>query len=224
MAEPYVYVPLAQSDAVGSGMTAQMSVVARRRGGASLAGAMATLVQDIDRRLVLANAQSLTDAIALGLTPQRILATICGVMGLVAVLLASMGIYGVTAYTVALRRRELAIRLALGAPRARVVRMVFRQGTWLVATRPGHRPCAGDRRRPGAFGLLLRVARRSPADAARDGGALPRHRRRGVGRAGPAGRRAKAGGGRSKKTSARTPLGERLFRLTASPPTSSASA
>ena len=54
-------------------------------------------------------------------------------MGLVALLLASMGIYGVTAYTVALRRREFAIRLALGAPRARVVRMVFRQGTWLVA-------------------------------------------------------------------------------------------
>jgi ABC-type antimicrobial peptide transport system permease subunit len=43
-----------------------------------------------------------------------------------------MGIYGVTAYTVALRRREFAIRLALGAPRARIVRMVSRQGTWLV--------------------------------------------------------------------------------------------
>ena len=133
LAEPYVYVPLAQSDAVLGGMTAQMSIVARRRGGTSLTGAMATLVQDIDRRLVLTNAQSLADAIALGLTPQRILATICGVMALVAVLLASLGVYGVTAYTVALRRRELAIRLALGAPRARVVRMVFRQGTWLVA-------------------------------------------------------------------------------------------
>ena len=77
--------------------------------------------------------ESLADSIALGLTPQRILATIGGVMGLVALLLASMGIYGVTAYTVALRRREFAIRLALGAPRARVVQMVFRQGTWLVA-------------------------------------------------------------------------------------------
>jgi ABC-type antimicrobial peptide transport system permease subunit len=54
-------------------------------------------------------------------------------MGLVAVLLASMGIYGVTAYTVTLRRREFAIRLALGAPRARVVQMVFGQSTWLVA-------------------------------------------------------------------------------------------
>ena len=111
----------------------QMSIVARRRGETSLAAAMATIVQDIDQRLVLARMESLADSIALGLTPQRILATISGVMGLVALLLASMGIYGVTAYTVALRRREFAIRLALGAPRARVVQMVFSQGTWLVA-------------------------------------------------------------------------------------------
>ena len=133
LAEPYVYLPLAQSDALGSDMTTQMSIVARRRGDASLAAAMAIAVQDVDQRLVLARTESLVDSIALGLTPQRILATIGGVMGLVALLLASMGIYGVTAYTVALRRREFAIRLALGSPRARVVQMVFRQSTWLVA-------------------------------------------------------------------------------------------
>ena len=134
LAEPYVYLPLGQSDAVVSvDLTAQMSIEARRRGEVSLPAAMATVVQDIDQRLVLARAESLTDAIELGLTPQRILATISGVMGIVAVLLASMGIYGVTAYTVALRRREFAIRLALGAPRARIIQMVFTQGTWLVA-------------------------------------------------------------------------------------------
>ena len=131
LAEPYVYLPLAQSQALD--MTGQMSIVARRRGEASLAPTIATLVQDVDPRLVLARTESLADAIALGLTPQRLLATISSVMGLVALLLASMGIYGVTAYTVALRRREFAIRLALGAPRARVVQMVFRQGTRLVA-------------------------------------------------------------------------------------------
>ncbi len=130
-AEPYAYLPLAQSAAFR--MTAQMSIVARRRGEGGLAAVVATLVQEIDQRLVLSRTESLADAIALGLTPQRLLATISSVMGLVALLLASMGIYGVTAYTVALRRREFAIRLALGAPRARVVRMVFRQGTWLVA-------------------------------------------------------------------------------------------
>jgi predicted permease len=131
LAEPYIYLPLAQSDALG--MTEQMSIVARRRGEASLAPVMATMVQDVDQRLVLARTESLADAIALGLTPQRMLATMGSAMGLVAVLLASMGIYGVTAYTVALRRREFAIRLALGAPRARVVQMVIGQGTWLVA-------------------------------------------------------------------------------------------
>jgi ABC-type antimicrobial peptide transport system permease subunit len=131
LAEPYVYLPLAQSDALG--MSGQMSIVARRRGEASLAPVMATVVQDIDERLVLARTESLADAIALGLTPQRILATVGSVMGLVALMLASMGIYGVTAYTVALRRREFAIRLALGAPRARVVRMVLSQGTGLIA-------------------------------------------------------------------------------------------
>jgi putative ABC transport system permease protein len=94
---------------------------------------LAAVVQDIDSRLVLARAESLADSIALGLTPQRILAAVSGAMGLVALLLASMGIYGVTAYTVALRRREFAIRLALGAPRARVVQMVLRQGTSFVA-------------------------------------------------------------------------------------------
>ena len=110
-----------------------MSIVARRRGEASLAGTMAIAVQQVDPRLVLARSEPLIDSIALGLTPQRIFATMGGVMALVAVLLASLGIYGVTAYAVALRRREFAIRLALGAPRARVVRMVLRQSTALVA-------------------------------------------------------------------------------------------
>jgi predicted permease len=132
LAEPYVYLPLAQSD--GLGMLNQMSIVARRRSGApSLVPVMSGVVQQLDRRLVLARGESLADAISLGLTPQRVLAAIGGVMGLVTLLLASMGIYGVTAYTVALRRREFAIRLALGAPRARVVRMVLWQSVGLVA-------------------------------------------------------------------------------------------
>ena len=130
LAEPYVYLAVSQSEDMG--MIGLMSIVARSRGATSLAAPIATVVQQVDPRLVLARTESLADAIALGLTPQRVVATISGVMGLVALLLTSMGIYGVTAYTVALRRREFAIRLALGAPRARVVRMVFRQGTVLV--------------------------------------------------------------------------------------------
>ncbi|MEO8483779.1 MAG: ADOP family duplicated permease, partial [Acidobacteriota bacterium] len=133
LAQPYVYLPLRQTDVVDSlQMTGQMSIVARRRGPASLAPVMATVAQDIDPRLVLSRTETLAEAVALGLMPQRVLATLSGVMGLVALLLASMGIYGVTAYSVALRRREFSIRLALGASRTRVVQMVFRQTTMLV--------------------------------------------------------------------------------------------
>ena len=187
LAEPYVYLPLAQSDAVGRDMTTQMSIVARRRGDASLAAAMAIAVQDVDRRLVLARTESLVDSIALGLAPQRILATIGGAMGLVALLLASMGIYGVTAYTVALRRREFAIRLALGSPRARVVQMVFRQSTWLVAVGLGIglAVAIGVGQVLSVFFYGLPAAH--AANSSRDSSALPHHRRDGVRRAGRAG-------------------------------------
>jgi predicted permease len=134
LAEPYVYLPLSQSDVIGiADMAAQMSIVARRHSGRSLAPALATVVQEIDPRLVFARVESLADSIELGLTPQRVLATVGGAMGLVALLLVSIGIYGVTAYAVALRRREFAIRLALGAPRARVVNIVLRQSIWVMA-------------------------------------------------------------------------------------------
>ena len=53
-------------------------------------------------------------------------------MGLVAVLLASIGIYGVTAYTVALRRREFAIRLALGAGRSQLARQMLSESVLLA--------------------------------------------------------------------------------------------
>ena len=84
LAEPYVYLPVGQSD--GMDLTGQMSIVARGRGRVSLAPLMATLVQTIDPRLVLARTESLADAIALGLTPQRVVATVSGAMGLVALL------------------------------------------------------------------------------------------------------------------------------------------
>ncbi len=130
LAEPYVYLPLAQ--AVDTGMTSAMSIVARRRGGSSLELALIGLVRDLDPNLVIVNTLSLDDMVALGLAPQRVLVAVAGTMGLVGLLLASMGIYGVTAYSVALRRREFGIRLALGAPRVRVIWMVLRDGMVLV--------------------------------------------------------------------------------------------
>ncbi len=131
LAEPYVYLPIAQAQ--DTGMLTEMSIVARRRGNTTLESQIGAVVRDLDPALVLAKTESLSESLALGLAPQRILAAVAAGMGLVSLLLAAMGIYGVTAYSVALRRREFGIRLALGAPRVRVISMAIRQGMWLVA-------------------------------------------------------------------------------------------
>ena len=79
----------------------------------------------------------LDEAIAVGLAPQRVVAFVAGSLGLVGVLLAAIGVYGVTAYTVARRTREIAIRAALGARRGAIVALVLRQAMVLIAIGSG---------------------------------------------------------------------------------------
>ena len=65
--------------------------------------------------------------------PQRVLASVSGSLGLVGLLLAAVGIYGVMAFAVTLRTREFGIRVALGAQRGDVMRMVIRRGLVITA-------------------------------------------------------------------------------------------
>jgi putative ABC transport system permease protein len=73
-------------------------------------------------------ARPAADVTALGLLPQRIAASTAGSLGLVGLLLAATGLYGATSYAVARRTREVGVRIALGATRGDILRMVLRQG------------------------------------------------------------------------------------------------
>ena len=90
-------------------------------------------VQSLDPKMPVFDVKTLNEHMRLSLFPARIAATILGGFGVLALILTAIGIYGVTSYTVAQRTREIGIRMALGADRAGVARMVVGQGMKLAA-------------------------------------------------------------------------------------------
>jgi predicted permease len=94
---------------------------------AALAPAIRDLVAQIDPRVPILELGTLDQTIRANFLQQRMLARGAAVLGIVALLLASVGLYGVTSYSVAMRWREIAVRMALGARPDRVLSMVFRQ-------------------------------------------------------------------------------------------------
>ena len=70
---------------------------------------------------------------AFGLFPQRMAGWLAAVVGAIGILLAALGVYGVTAYNVSQRRREIGIRVALGAHRTQVLRLIVGHAMLLAA-------------------------------------------------------------------------------------------
>lgn len=109
------------------------TIIAKPRGGQrgeSLMRAMAAVVQRVDPNLPPYFVETPKTSADGFLGQNRIVATMFGIFGLVAVVLASVGLYGVQSFSVNQRTQEFGIRMALGADNSRILNMVFKQGAW----------------------------------------------------------------------------------------------
>jgi putative ABC transport system permease protein len=103
-------------------------------GAAAPGGAVRSIVAGIDPSLPILRQQTMREQTATSLFPQRLALYVSGGLGVVALLLVLIGIYGVTAFSVAQRTREIGVRVALGAQHAHVLGLVLRQGLVLTGS------------------------------------------------------------------------------------------
>ena len=137
--EPFVYLPYLQDAKIGE-LTFYLRTASDPK---ALAGPVRAAVQSLDPQLPIYDLATLQTRIEDSLVTQRVIVLLSGAFGVLAAVLAALGIYGVLSFAVAARRQEIGVRMALGADPAAVRRLILREvGRFLLIGGAIGLPCA----------------------------------------------------------------------------------
>jgi len=129
--QPYSYVPFRQVYRADLAIAFYVRTVGDPN---QALGAMRREVRSMDPNVGVFEAMPLTDHVSASLYPQKVAAVVLGVLGVVALALAAVGLYGLMAYAMTQRTHEIGIRMALGARPGDVLGLAVRQGMGLALT------------------------------------------------------------------------------------------
>lgn len=125
---PFMYMPYSQNAHLG----ALTFYVRTERDPAAMAATLHSVIERLDSNLPVNNMRTLDEQVSDSMFNDRLVATLSLSLALLATLLAALGLYGVLAYVVARRTREIGIRMALGGQRADILRLIFGEGARLT--------------------------------------------------------------------------------------------
>ncbi|MGA3016754.1 MAG: FtsX-like permease family protein [Bryobacteraceae bacterium] len=124
---PMMYVPFAQAPLYGGEVVVRSSLSV-----SSVAAAIREAVHSIDKNLPVTDVESFTDALGQSISRERFRTFLLGSFSAIALLLVAVGIFGIISYSASQRRQEIGIRIAVGAQRRDILRLILGQGARLA--------------------------------------------------------------------------------------------